>query len=153
MHFGILACQLGFLPGDARTCWWPRGCRRGGWRRRPPAWQPCAPAGRGPSSAPPARTTMALPGLSSRCCIPFEVGLPIWRPALLIRCISVDVDPWNTGWLVLLGTVPFVHSKNIIPSQCRFLIPWPSPGCHTGNGGKLSNSWFDGLTWLCLAAA
>ena len=32
-------------------------------------------------------------------------------------------------------------------------LPWSSPGCRTGNGGKLSNSWFDGLTWLCLAAA
>ena len=32
-------------------------------------------------------------------------------------------------------------------------VPWSAPGCRTGNGGKLSNSWFDGLTWLCLAAA
>ena len=33
------------------------------------------------------------------------------------------------------------------------IVPWSSPGCRTGNGGKLSYSWFDGLTWLCLAAA
>ena len=32
-------------------------------------------------------------------------------------------------------------------------LPWSAPGCRTGNEGKLSNSWFDGLTWLCLAAA
>ena len=38
----------------------------------------------------------------------------------------------------------------IIPHGC---VPWSAPGCCTGNGGKLSNSWFDGLTWLCLAVA
>ena len=27
-------------------------------------------------------------------------------------------------------------------------IPWSAPGCRTGNGGKLSNSWFD---WLQLS--
>ena len=30
-------------------------------------------------------------------------------------------------------------------------LPCPSAVCHSGNGGKLSNSWVYGLTWLCLA--
>ena len=35
----------------------------------------------------------------------------------------------------------------------KVTVPWPSPEYRTGNGGKLSSSWFDVLTWLCLAAA
>ena len=43
-------------------------------------------------------------------------------------------------------------SKDIIMPS-RWTLPWSAPGCCTGNVGKLSNSWFDGLTWLCFAAA
>ena len=35
----------------------------------------------------------------------------------------------------------------------KLIVPWSASGCRTGNKGKLSNSWFDGQTWLCLAAA
>ena len=32
-------------------------------------------------------------------------------------------------------------------------VPGSVPGCRTGNGGKISNTWFDGLNWFCLGAA
>ena len=35
----------------------------------------------------------------------------------------------------------------------KFHVPWSAPGCRAGNGGKLSNSLFDCLTWICLGAA
>ena len=38
-------------------------------------------------------------------------------------------------------------------SKCVWLLPWSAPGCRTGNGGKISNTWFDGLNWFCLGAA
>ena len=56
---------------------------------------------------------------------------------------------WKSQSQVLcnMGVMPF---WNLI---LRWFIPWSAPGCRTGNGGKISNTWFDGLTWLCLGAA
>ena len=36
---------------------------------------------------------------------------------------------------------------------CNREVPCLYAGCSTWNGGKLSNSWFDGMTWLFLATA
>ena len=71
---------------------------------------------------------------------------------------TFDIFGWKSNnirstkyLLIQLGT-DACHA--FISPQCNFHnIPWSSPGCRTGNGGKQSNSWFDGLTWLCLAAA
>ena len=32
-------------------------------------------------------------------------------------------------------------------------LQWTSAVCRTGNGGKLSNSWLDCLTWLCFGCS
>ena len=44
---------------------------------------------------------------------------------------------------------PFAWVKVL---QDGLAVPWSAPGCRAGNGGKISNSWFDGPNLLCLAA-
>ena len=59
------------------------------------------------------------------------------------RCSLGTPQPFN-GWPS--------NSCHIMLVAGSFL-PGSAPGCRTGNGGKISNTWFHGLNCFCLGAA
>ena len=73
---------------------------------------------------------------------------------LLLRLRRIDFDGRSSRFRVKKSA----FARPISPGGPRAeVLIWrvhgDRTGCRAGSGGKLSNSWFDGLTWLCLAAA
>ena len=56
---------------------------------------------------------------------------------------------WQVSLLRLSCREEPLDDDFIVPNT----LPGLAPGCRTGNGGKISNTWFDGLNWFCLGAA
>ena len=105
--------------------------------------------------------------------IPCAVGP--WSAAAAWRCVhGFDAFKSVTIWIWWIKTEInslLQFSNNVkcfslekitlwVVEKCCFLMDGvkddctkSASGCHTENGEKLSNSWVDGQTWLCMAAA
>ena len=74
---------------------------------------------------------------------------------------------WMEWWVFFCASILYRAEKKrwYVVARYFFLAlrsfsVWPClavqghlTGCRKGNGGKVSNGWFDDLNWLCLAAA
>ena len=78
------------------------------------------------------------------------------RLNLLRSCSSWAKQSWHS-WFKRVANSPIQHFWRALCSLPKITptnyVQGNQTGCRTGNGGKLSNSRFDDLTCLCLAAA